>query len=164
MSTDFRDFLRQQAEKYQAEIAAGKADVEDWRAAVERLFSQMRAWIKDSDPQGFIEIKESSQNITEPGLGRYQVPRLDLYTFRQWIGIIPKARRTMATAKPPRKSVPEPAAGRVDITDEVRRYILYRFREDGQDMWMIDDLESMESKPKPFDREAFEKALMSYLQ
>src|SRR5215467_3546518 len=107
MSTDFRDFLRQQAEKYQTEIAAGKADVEDWRAAVERLFAQMHAWIKDSDPQGFIEIKESLQNITEPGLGRYQVPRLDLYTFRQWIGIIPKARRTMAPAKPPRKSVPE---------------------------------------------------------
>ena len=161
MSTDFKDFLRQQAEKYQTEVTAGKTDVEDWRAAVERLFAQIRAWLKDSDPQGFIEIKESLQNITEPGLGRYQVPRLDLSTFRQWIGIIPKARRTMATATPPRKSVPEQAAGRVDITDEVRRYILYRFREDGQDEWMIDDLES---EPKPFDREAFEKALMSYLR
>jgi hypothetical protein len=161
MSTDFRDFLRQQAEKYQAEIAAGKADVEDWRAAVERLFAQMRTWLKDDDPQGFIEIKESPQNITEPGLGRYQIPRLDLYTIRQWIGIIPKARRTVAAAKPARLAAPERAAGRVDITDEVRRYILYRFREDGRDVWMIDDLES---EPKPFDREAFEKALMSYLQ
>ncbi len=161
MSTDLKDFLRQQAEKYQAEVLAGKADVEDWRTAVERLFTQIRAWLRDSDPQGFIEIKESPQNIIEPGLGRYQVPRLDLYTLRQWIGIIPKARRTVATATPPRKAVPERAAGRVDITDEVRRYILYRFREGGQDVWMIDDLAS---QPKPFDREAFEKALMSYLQ
>jgi hypothetical protein len=160
MSTDFRDFLRHQAAKYQVEIASAKDDVEDWRAAVERLFAQMRAWLKDSDPQGFIEIKESTQNITEPGLGRYQVPRLDLYTFQQWIGIIPKARRTVAMAKPPRKSAPERAAGRVDVTDEVWRYVLYRFREDGQDEWMIDDLES---EPKPFDRDAFEKALMSYL-
>jgi hypothetical protein len=49
MSADCRDFLRQQAEKYQAEIAEGKADFEDWRAAVERLFAQMRAWLKDDD-------------------------------------------------------------------------------------------------------------------
>lgn len=161
MSTDFRDFPRQQAEKYQAEITAGKTDVEDWRTAIERLFAQMRSWLKESDAQGFIEIKESPQNITEPGLGRYQIPRLDLYTFRQWIGIIPKALRTMASAKPPRKSAPERADGRVDITDEVRRYILYRFREDGQDVWMIDD---MESEPKPFDRETFENVLMSYLR
>src|SRR5476649_1215191 len=36
-----------------------------------------------------------------------------------------------------------------DITDELRRYVLYRFRGDGHDAWLIDDLYS---EPKPLDR------------
>ena len=48
-----------------------------------------------------------------------------------------------------------------DITDEMRRYVLYRLPGDGADVWMIDDLRS---DPLPFDQGNFEKALMSYLQ
>ena len=58
-------------------------------------------------------------------------------------------------------SAPQRAAGRVDMTDELRRYVFYRFEEDGRELWLIDDLES---EPKPLDQGAFEKALMSYLQ
>lgn len=117
--------------------------------------------MKESDPQAVIEIDEKQQEITEPGLGRYYIPRLNLRAFGKWIAIIPKARNTVGTAKPPQRSAPERAAGRVDITDELRRYVLYRFPEDGHDLWLIDDLES---EPKPLDQEAFENALMSYLQ
>jgi hypothetical protein len=178
MSTMFKDFLQQQARKYQAEVDAGKATVDEWRTAVERLFTQIREWLKESDPEGHIEIEESQQDITEPGLGRYRVPRLNLQIFGKWIGIIPKARRTVGTAKPPQKSAPERAEGRVDITDELRRYVLYRFRESGQDVWLIDGLEPgyeektwpgqvqyvPRSEPRSLDQEALEKALMSYLR
>jgi hypothetical protein len=89
---------------------------------------------------------------------------VDLHAFEKWIGIIPKARKTIATAHPPQKSVPERAIGRVDITDEILRYVLYRFRQDdGSDVWLIDDLRS-EKNPKPFDQQAFEAVLMSYLR
>jgi hypothetical protein len=161
MSTAFRDFLRQQAEKHQVEDATRQAIIDEWQTAIERLFLQMREWLKESDPEGLVEIKENQQDVTEPGLGRYNVSRLDLRAFGKWIGIIPKACRTVSTAKPPQKSVPERAAGRIDITDELRRYILYRFQEDGRDVWLVDDLKS---EPKPLDQEAFEGALMSYLR
>jgi len=161
MTTTLKDFLRQEAEKHQAEVVAGKATVDEWRAAIERLFAQLRAWLKESDPQGVLEIKQELLAVTEQGLGRYSVPRLDIRAFGKWVGIIPKARKTVRTAKPPQKSAPERAAGRVDITDELRRYVLYRFQEDGRDVWLIDDLQS---EPKPLDQEAFERALMSYLQ
>jgi hypothetical protein len=161
MTTAFSEFLRQQAEKHQAEVRAGKATVDEWRIALERLFAQLRAWLKESDPEGIIKIEEGNQDVTEPGLGRYRVPHLILRAFGKWIGIIPKARKTVGTAKPPQKSAPQRAAGRVDITDELRRYVLYRFRDDSGDVWVIDDLQS---EPKPLDKEAFEKALMSYLQ
>jgi len=161
MTTAFREFLRQQAEKHRAEVQAGKATVDEWRATIEQLFTRLREWIRESDPESVIEIEETHQDITERGLGRYRVPRLNLSAFGKWVSIIPKARQTVGTARPPQKSVPERAAGRVDMTDELRRYVLYRFREDSRDTWVIDDLHS---EPKPLDKEAFEQALMSYLQ
>jgi hypothetical protein len=161
MASAFSEFLHQLAEKHQAEVEAGKATVDEWRGAIDELFARMRAWLKESDPGGLIEVEEGFQEITERGLGRYRVPRLNLRAFGKWMGIIPKARNTVGTAKPPQKSAPERAAGRVDITDELRRYVLYRFRDDGRNEWVIDDLQS---GPKQLDKEAFERALMSYLR
>jgi hypothetical protein len=161
MTTPFKEFLRERAEKYQAESQSTKATLEEWWGAIERLFAQLREWLREDDPAGVIEIKESEWDVTEPGLGRYRIPRLDLRAFGKWVGIIPKARHTVGRASPPQKSAPQRADGRVDITDELRRYVLYRFREDGQEVWLIDDLES---EQKPLDKEAFERALMSYLR
>jgi hypothetical protein len=152
--------------------------IEDWRAAVERLFATLRQWLAEADPEGLIEIEERQQDVREPGVGHYRVPRLDLHAFSKWIGIIPKARRTVGMAKPPQKSAPERAEGRVDITDELRRYVLYRFRQDGRDVWVIDGLEPgyeegewpgkgqvvPRLEARPLDQEAFEKALLSYLR
>jgi hypothetical protein len=162
MTTAFRDFLREQEAKHQAEVRAGKATVEEWQQAVQDLFAQMRAWLAESDPDGkIIHIEEGKHEVTEPGLRRYEIPRLDLHAFGKWVGIIPKARKTVGTATPPQRSAPERAAGRVDMTNELRRYVLYRFREDDRDVWVIDDLNS---GPKPLDQEAFERALMSYFR
>jgi hypothetical protein len=180
MSATLKQFLHEQAKKYQAEADAGKVVVTEWQSAVERLFSQIREWLKDADPDEVIEIEKGEQDVREPGLGRYRVPRLNLRVLGKWIGIIPKARRTVGMAKPPQKSAPEQAEGRVDITDELRRYVLYRFRDGDKDVWMIDGLAQgndasensltgqvqyfPRSETRPFDQEAFEKALMSYLR
>jgi hypothetical protein len=172
MSTKLKQFLHEQATKNQD----GKDTIDEWRSAIGRLFSQIREWLKESDPDGVIEIEETEEYVNEPGLGRYRVPRLNLRVLGKWVGIIPKARRTVGSAKPPQKSAPERADGRIDITDELRRYVLYRFRQDGQDVWMIDET-GYEEKTWPgqvqyiplpatrsLDQDAFEKALMSYLQ
>jgi hypothetical protein len=174
MSTALREFLQ----KHRAEAEAGMETIDQWRVSVQQLFDQIRQWLKESDPDDLIDIEDRQQEIREPGLGRYRVPRLDLHVFGKWIGVIPKACRTVGTAKPPQTSVPQRAEGRVDITDELRRYVLYRFREGGRDVWVIDGLERgyeertwpgqvqvmPRSEPRPLDQEAFEKALMSYLQ
>jgi hypothetical protein len=180
MSTVLKSFLQEQAKKYQAEAEAGKATVTEWRTAIVALFGDIRKWLNESDPDGIIEIEESEQEIKEPGLGRYKVPRLNLLVFGKWIGLIPKACRTVGVAKPPRKGAPEHAKGRIDITDELRRYVLYRFQENGCDAWYIDGLDhgheiaekswpgQVEFVPKfepmRLTPEAFEKALMSYLR
>jgi hypothetical protein len=164
MSTAFTDFLREQAAQHDAEVQAGRATADEWRAAVIQLFERIRSWLTQSDPNGVIQIEESQHEVTEKGLGRYRVPRLNLCAFGKWIGIIPKARNTIASAQPPQRSAPERATGRVDITDEVRRYVLYRFRNDGAgDLWMIDDPAS-KAPPKPLDQQGFAAALVSYLR
>jgi hypothetical protein len=161
MSATFREFLREKAAEHEAQVRAGKANVEEWREAVQRLFAHVKEWLAESDPDGILKIHESTVAISEPGLGRYEVPRLELRAFGRWVALIPKARKTVGTAHPPQKQVPERADGRVDVTDEMRRYVLYRFREAGGDSWLIDDLRS---GAKPLDKDAFEKALMSYFR
>jgi hypothetical protein len=162
MTTTFTELLRELAAQRDAEARAGKAVVDEWRAAVQKLFAQMREWLKEADPDGIIQIEEKEHEITEKGLGRYRIPHLNLHVVGKSIFIIPKARKTVASAQPPQRSAPQRATGRVDITDELRRYVLYRFPEDGGgDLWLIDDLAS---EPKPLDRQAFERALMSYLR
>jgi hypothetical protein len=47
MSTILKDFLHQRAAKYQAEARAAKGEIDEWRAAIEQLFAQIRAWLKD---------------------------------------------------------------------------------------------------------------------
>jgi hypothetical protein len=161
MATALKDFLRQHAEKHQAEETKAKAMVEEWRDALERLFAQIRAWLKESDPGGVIEVKVNLEDVREPSLGRYRVPRLDLDFFGQWIGVIPKARKTVGVIRPTAGSVPEQADGRVDITDELRSYVLYRSKQSAGDVWFIDGLTSDQ---KAFDQDAFERVLMSYLR
>jgi hypothetical protein len=161
MTTTFSDFLRERAARYESQQGDARDVLEEWRAAVDRLFTQLCGWLKEADPTGIIAVERGQEKVREQGLGHYEVPRLDLRAFGKWVGLIPKARRTVGTAHPPQKKVPERADGRVDITDELRRYVLYRFLEDGQDVWVIDDLHSGQ---QPLTREAFEKALMSYWQ
>ena len=162
MSTVFTEFLRDLAAKKTAEERAGKGTVDDWREALEKLFGKIRSWLAESDPDGIIHIEQRDHDLSEQGLGHYRVPRLDLQIMGKWIGIIPKARKTVATATLSQGSAPERAAGRVDITDETRRYVLLRFPQQGADeLWLIDDLGS---GPRPLDQKTFEQALMSYLQ
>jgi hypothetical protein len=135
--------------------------VDDWRSAIDRLFGQIRAWLADSDPSGIIQIEEREHEVQEEGLGVYRVPRLDLRAFGKSVAIIPKAIHTIASARPPQKSVSERASGRIDITNEVRRYVLYRFRDDtGSDIWMINDRASFGEKERPLTQQVFEAVLL----
>ncbi len=177
MNTTFKDFLHQHAEKHRAESEAAKATIDEWRTAILRLYSQMRVWLKEADADGIIEIGERDLEVAEPGLGRYLVPRLDLRIFGKWIGIIPKARRTVGSAKPGQGADPVQAEGRVDITDDIRRFLLYRIPRGDKDVWMIDGIDQAYEVtdkawpaqvqyaplPKPLDKNLFERAIMSYL-
>jgi hypothetical protein len=163
MTTSLRDFLKQKATLYAAESEKNRAVIMEWRAAVDSLFTRLEGWLVAADPEGIIRHARDPIEVTEPGLGRYMVSRLTLQAFGKWVGLIPKARRTVKRAAPQQHGAPGQATGRVDITDEIRRYVLYRFPEGSEDQWFIDDT-AANSELQPLTADRFEAALLSYFR
>ncbi|VTT97427.1 Hypothetical conserved protein OS=Candidatus Acetothermus autotrophicum GN=HGMM_OP3C474 PE=4 SV=1 [Gemmataceae bacterium] len=162
MSATFTEFLREQAEKRKSRDTDRQRVLDDWIEALKRLYAQMEGWLRSSDPDGILNIeKEENWEVEEEGLGKYSVPRLDIRGLGRWVGVVPKARFTVASAHPPQKASSGRPIGRVDITNEVRRFVLYRFPSAEGDLWLIDD---QKNPPSVLDQAAFESALMSYLQ
>jgi len=92
------------------------------------------------------------------------MPRLDLYVADKWIGLLPKARKSVRTAQlPEQRDEFAQSTGRVDITDELRRYAMYRFTRDNRDEWFIDDV-AIDRDLELLTQQSFEAALLSYLQ
>ncbi len=163
MSTSLREFLTQKAADYESKHKNNKQEIEEWQQAVDALFTQVEVWLAAADPEGIIEHKRSETKVSEPGLGQYPIHYLHLQAFGKWASLLPKARRTVKRAKPPQKGAPEQATGRVDITDELRRYVLYRFTRGTSDEWFIDDT-AANTGLEPLTSARFETALMSYFQ
>lgn len=161
MSATLTEFLREQAEKRKGKMAERQGVLDEWVEALNRLYDTVREWLREADPDGVLAVKTAEWKVTEEELGTYAAPRIDIHGLGRWVGFVPKARHTVGTATPPQASAPVRATGRVDITNELRRYILYRVPTDAGDEWVIDDLRS---PARPFDRAAFEAALMSYLR
>lgn len=179
MSTNLKDFLHEQAEKYRVQAETNKVEITEWRAAVSNLNEQIKNWLKDSDTDNVVEFQESDKEMTEPGLGRYRVPRLNVRILDKWIAVLPKARRTALKARPTANSPEMQSQGRVDITDDLRRFVLFRFHVGDRDVWLIDSPEHgfdatekvwpgeiryvPRSERRELNRETFEKIVMSYL-
>lgn len=154
------ELLQSKAENYAVEARKNKIVIDEWVEALEKLFVQLQGWLTDADPTKILQVEKTAKVMDEPNLGRYPAPYLNIKAFGQWVGIIPKARKTIKTARPPQAGAPERATGRVDITDEVRRFVLYRFTNDGgADSWFI---EGPAQAMEPLTQERFEEALMSY--
>ena len=156
------ELLLKKKESYEAEARKNKELIDEWVGAVNKLFAEIREWLAASDPAQILQIADGKEEVNEPNVGRYQAPRLEIRAFGKWVGIIPKARKTVKVARPPRPDAPDRATGRVDITDEVRRYVLYRFSGDGTDSWSIEGPDT--DVLQPLTQGLFEEALMSYFQ
>lgn len=163
MSTPLRDFLQEKGAQYAAQTEKNRVVIEEWQAAVDRLYTQLEAWLAAADPDGYIRHDRSKFEVKEPGLGRYPIERLNLRAFGEWVGLIPKARITVKRATPPQNGAPEQATGRVDITDEIRRYVLYRFSQGAEERWYVDDT-ALRTEMQPLTPELFEKALLGYFR
>jgi hypothetical protein len=88
MNGSLKDFLKQRAALYAAEGEKNRSTIEEWRSAVSRLFGQLEAWLDDADPEKIIQRERTRVQVAEPGLGRYEISRLELRAFDKWVGLI----------------------------------------------------------------------------
>jgi hypothetical protein len=149
----FQEFLdnlaREQGDK---ERRARRAE---WIAAVDRLLAQLRTWLAESDPKKVLEVIPLEVEKAEPGLGAYTIASLQIGVGRRSVQVDPMGRNAVGLV-----ASRIPAEGRVDITDGVRRYILYRTLQEGKVSWYVLN-ERFEATP--LDRARLEAILQDLL-
>jgi hypothetical protein len=164
MGASLREFLKEKAEEIASDQSKNNQLIAEWQVAVNRLIETAEKWLIAADPNGLIRRERKSIEINEPRFGRYGTKSLNLECLGKWVGVIPKARKTVKRAAPQQDGAPEKATGRVDITDEIRRYVLYRFGEGpDEERWFIED-SATNAPMQPLTEERFESALLSYFQ
>ncbi|MBV9122251.1 MAG: hypothetical protein JO112_02685 [Planctomycetes bacterium] len=153
----FQEFLEKQA--YQSHHKERRERREEWIAAVSRLMEQLRTWLAEADPAGVLEIVPMELEKAEPGLGSYRIPGLKINLGEAGVQVVPVGRNVVGIVGP-QGEVGVRAEGRVDITDGIRRYLLYRTFKDGQEQWFALD---EHFQAAPLDRGCVERILQDLL-
>jgi hypothetical protein len=132
------EFLKEKADEIRAAKPERDRLVADWTAAVERLLGLIEQWLRESDPDGLIRSERTTHAFNDEAMGPYSVPGLSLELDGQVVGVVPVARRVVASVVLPGESQPRRAEGRVDLKrygDTI--YVLYRFRDGEADRWYV---------------------------
>jgi hypothetical protein len=153
----FSEFLHKKARE-EGQIQR-REQRDEWITAVDRLMKQICAWLAEADPDKVLDIIRLEFEKVEPGLGVYRVPGLKIGAGDASAQVVPVGRNAVGLVGR-RGDVGERAEGRVDISDGVRKYILYRTLKDGQENWYALD-ERFEASP--FDRGRLEAILVDLL-
>src|SRR5262249_7175153 len=155
--TTFQEFLeklaRQQHHKERQERR------EEWIAAIGRLLGTLRAWLAESDPNGLLDVVPLEIERAEPALGVYRVPSLKIGLGDVSVQVVPIGRDAVGFVGP-RGNGGIRTEGRVDITDGVRKYILYRTLQNQQEQWSVVD---ERFQVTPLDRSRLEEILQDLL-
>jgi hypothetical protein len=167
MPTSFQEFLRQKAERSDWKDRSRSRG--EWLGALNGLFDQLRDWLRESDPDGLVEVVPYEVERVEERLGIYDAPALKVRLGTDAADILPVGRyATQHVMVQTLQAIPENkwrwgdlSGGRVDITDGERKYQLLRSVEGGQNRWFVWD-----GKPplNPLDRGQLETILQDLLR
>jgi hypothetical protein len=153
----FREFLEKQSNQQRQKER--RARREEWVAAVGRLITQLRAWLAESDPGNVLDVVPMEVERAEPDLGAYRIPALKIGLDDTAVQVMPVGRNVVGIVGP-HGDIGVRAEGRVDITDGIRRYILYRTLKEGRDNWYALD---ERFQAEPLDRSRLEAILQDLL-
>lgn len=157
-----REFLASEAEKLRGEQANAMARRDEWIASVGRLLAQIQSWLAQADSDHVLSIDDTPVRVSEQGLGTYEIAALTVGLGAREVRIRPVAR---SVGTPLRVSsmlhVPR-AHGRVDMTNGLDRFLLFRVEVKPEDRWMI--VEQDGPLAAPLDRSSFETALLRLLE
>jgi hypothetical protein len=153
----FQDFLQRKASEHHH--AERREKREEWISAVRRLLDDIRSWLAESDPDRLLDVISYDVERWEPGLGSYTIQALTIGVGDTAVKVVPVGRDAVGLVSA-QGDAGARAEGRVDITDGVRKYILYRTFRDGQQQWHV---LNADFHPVPLTRAALENVLQDLL-
>jgi hypothetical protein len=116
-------------------------------------------WIQESDPKGLLIIERMELARTEPRLGTYTAPALKISLGDAAVRVVPMGRDVRGSYRND-EGTERRYEGRVDITDGLRKYVLYRIADEGSQAWIVI---GNSGSPKRFDRAQLEAILSDLL-
>jgi hypothetical protein len=117
----------------------------------------------DADSQNILEFFENSIQLREYEVGVYLVKRLTIRLEAQEVHVIPIARNAVGPVAASSGSTHRGKSfGRVDITDGVAKFLLFRTQVQPADQWVIVDDETYIIRE--LNEESFASAMQSLLQ
>jgi hypothetical protein len=157
-----KEFLTSEAEKLRSEQSEAVSKREEWVASVERLIAEMKEWLGQADTERVLMIDESPIRVGERGLGTYEVPALTIGLGTREVRVKPVARVVSAPLRATAMMQVPRAYGRVDMTNGLDRYLIFRVEKEAADRWTI--VEQDGPLVEPFNRKSFESAFQRLLE
>src|SRR5690606_26964190 len=149
-----KEFLAERAETLRSEQKAAALNRDEWIESVGRLLGQMRDWLKSSDPDGFLHVNSEEFVTNEEGLGEFRLPRLVIQLGTRDVRVEPIARYVAGPHSATGAIHIQRAYGRVDMTDGLRKFMIFRVDKEPQDRWII--IEQNGYRVRDCDQSAFE--------
>lgn len=165
MPTTFQEFLRQKAEGTSSRDRIRHRD--EWLGALNRLFDLIRNFLRQADPDDLLEIVPYEVQRVENRLGVYDAPAMKIRLGTDAVDLLPVGRFSIGHlsvhslgASLGEIGEGDTLAGRVDITNGERKYLLLRSMEGDQERWFAVDAYSGATL---LDRERLEEILRDLL-
>jgi hypothetical protein len=153
----FREFLQEKAREDDHRERRRRRD--EWVDAVDGLIRQLRDWLEQADSERLLSISRRDYDKLEQGLGAYEVPGLDVALGDSIVKISPVSRNVVGFVVSGGDAAVRPE-GRVDISDGLRKYVLYRTITDGNQQWNVVD---EHSRTTLLDQARFEEIMQDLL-
>jgi hypothetical protein len=154
----FSEFLRRKGEEYRVRDRHERRS--EWLAAINGLYDVIRGWLREDDPEGLLDIVPYQVSRTEPILGTYDAPALQILLGPAEVRVEPVGREVPFLAIRGASGTRTGFAGRIDIGDGLREYNLYRERLQDGDRWQMPD---KLNRFTYLDRQIFERILEELL-
>lgn len=157
-----KQFLEEEAGKLQSHLTEAARKRDEWVGAINRLTARMKDWIGEADPGGVLVLQDRMISLREEGIGAYEVLGLSIGLGPREVRVEPVARNVAGPQSLTGVVHVARAYGRVDMTDSLRKFMIFRLEREPEDRWSIIKQDSYEMRA--FDRLSFEAAVQSLLE
>jgi len=120
----------------------------EWLGAIEKLYDQIKAWLREAMAEGLVDLVVGDTSITERTLGTYPAPVLQLFFGERIVYVRPVGRFVVA------------AKGRVDMSLGPNKAMMVR---DIDETWKINPVGSSREQLLPLTEDTFSEAVEALL-